>query len=408
MKIALLSFEYPPETGFGGIGSYTWHHARALAQLGHEVHVLAGAVSPTGMRSTEDAGVRVHRFWADGTFMRAAARVGAFRWWWTRQRLQNAWSMSLGLRELLRQHRFDIVEMPECGAEGAWITRWLQNPTVVRLHSPSRLIMPYYDVPRADVLLCSAIEQQALRRATVLTACSRFVAEETRQKLGVSRVCPVISNGLDLDWIDAAVESGDVHARLGLPRRTLTIVFCGRMERRKGIHLCTAIAGTILERYDVALVLAGDDLFGHVNNTLLPALAGRSLKGSLHLTGRLGMTELRQLVRAADIVLLPSLWENCPYACLEAMAMGRAVIAANQGGMPELIENGVNGLLATVDNAPSFIEGLERLIGDASLRAQLGAAARATIEHSHTAVDLARAATRVYEDTIAGRSALTP
>ena len=46
MKIALMSFEYPPETGFGGIGTYTWYQARAMVKLGHEVHVLAGATSP--------------------------------------------------------------------------------------------------------------------------------------------------------------------------------------------------------------------------------------------------------------------------------------------------------------------------------------------------------------------------
>ncbi len=405
MRIALLSFEYPPETGFGGIGTYTWHHARALAQLGHEVHVLAGAVDSTPLRSTDDEGVRVHRFWADGTLMRALAQLGAWRWWWTRQRLQNAWSMYLGLSELLRQHRFDILEMPECGAEGAWITRRLRIPTVVRLHSPSRLIMPYYEVARADLLLCSAVERQAMQRATMLTACSRFVADETRSKLGIRRDCHVISNGLDLDWMDAAVDQVDMHTRLGLPRRALTIVFCGRLERRKGIHLCAEIAASILERFDVTLVFAGDDLFGFAETTLLPALAGRTLKGSLHLTGRLGMSNLRSLVRCADIVLLPSLWENCPYSCLEAMAMARAVVAANQGGMPELIQDGINGLLATVDDAPAFVRCLERLIVDGDLRARLGQAARSTIQQRHCARQLARAATDVYETAIAGQIA---
>ncbi len=47
MRIALLSYEYPPETGFGGIGTYTRTQARALARLGHEVHVIAGATSRT-------------------------------------------------------------------------------------------------------------------------------------------------------------------------------------------------------------------------------------------------------------------------------------------------------------------------------------------------------------------------
>lgn len=405
MKIALLSFEYPPETGFGGIGTYTWYHARALAKLGHEVHVLAGARKPTTLVSSEHDGVRVHRFWADGVAMRTFERLGAFRLWWTRQRLQNAWSMYQGISALHREHRYDVLEMPECGAEGAVVTRLLKVPAVVRLHSPSRLIMQYYDVRRADILCCSAIEQRALERATALTACSRFVAGEVRAKLGVDRDISSITNGLDLEWFDRASCSFDVFRRFELPRRQLMIVFTGRMEHRKGIHLVTEIASSILERFDVTFVLAGDDLFGYVAGTLLPELASRNVRGSIHWLGALGMAEVRQLVRAADIVLLPSLWENCPYSCLEAMAAGRAVLCADQGGMPELIQNGVNGLLAAPGDASSFINRIEELIDDSALRAQLGRAARATVERRHGDTHVARQALNVYQDLVAGRSA---
>ena len=71
MRIALLSYEYPPETGFGGIGTYTWYQARAMAKLGHEVHVLAGSLQANGLSSREEEGVRVHRYRADGRWMRA-------------------------------------------------------------------------------------------------------------------------------------------------------------------------------------------------------------------------------------------------------------------------------------------------------------------------------------------------
>ncbi len=406
MKIALLSFEYPPETGFGGIGTYTWYHARALVKLGHEVHVLAGARTPTALRSSEHDGVRVHRFWADGVAMRSFERLGAFRLWWTRQRLQNAWSMYQGISTLHREHGYDVLEMPECGAEGALVARLLKVPSVVRLHSPSGLIMQDYDVRGADMRLCSVIEKRAVERATALTACSRFVAGEARTRLGVDRDIPVITNGLDLEWFDAASGEFDVCDRFGLPRRRLMIVFIGRMERRKGVHLLTDIVPSILERFDVTFVLAGDDLFGYVADTMLPALASRNLKGSIHWLGALGMTEVRQLVRSADIVLLPSLWENCPYSCLEAMAASRAVVCADQGGMPELIEDGVNGLRAASGDAVSFVRRLERLIEDPALRAQLGRAARTTIERRHCDTHVARQALAVYHGLVAGRSAV--
>jgi len=406
VKIGLLSFEYPPETGFGGIGTYTWHHARALATLGHEVHVLSGALEATPLRSREQDGVRVHRFWAKGAMMRALGSPRAVGLWWTQKRLQNAWSMYHGLTALLREHRLDVVEMPECGAEGALVTSMLQVPTVVRLHSPARLIMPYYDVHRADLLLCSALEQRALNRATVLTACSRFVAREAARELGLNRPISVIPNGLDVQWLEAA-EPQDVHGTFGLPRR-LMVVFAGRMERRKGIQLCTEIASNILERFEVTFVLAGQDLFGYVQETLLPTLASRRLKGSIHWLGALGNSELRPLVRAADIFLLPSLWENCPYACLEAMAAGRAVVAADQGGMTELIQDGVNGLLATPNDATSFTRSIERLIEDPGLRAGLGARARETVRETYGHTRLARLALDVYEGVVSGPRRVAP
>ena len=403
MKIALLSFEYPPETGFGGIGTYTWYHARALVKLGHQVHVLTGAREATPLRTIEHDGICVHRFWADGALMGTFKGLGAFRLWWTRQRLQNAWSMYRGISALHSKHRYDVLEMPECGAEGALVTSLLDVPTVVRLHSPARLIMPYYDVRRADFLLCTAIEHRALKNSTALTACSQFVASEVRSKLLIKRDISVITNGIDLKWIGMA-ESLDVHRAFGLPRRKLMIVFSGRMELRKGIHLCTEIASSLLERFDITFVLAGDDLFGYVTSVLLPKLALQRLKGSIHWLGRLSIAELRPLVGAADIFLSPSLWENCPYSCLEAMAMGCAVVGADQGGMPEIIQHGINGLLAIPDNAPSFVRAIERLIEDPVLRSRLGSAARETIQRNHCDTHVAQQALGVYQDTITGRT----
>ena len=400
LTIALLSFEYPPETGFGGIGTYTWHHARALTALGHTVHVLAGAREATELRSVMDDGVHVHRYWATGWLPRAFDKLGGLKMWWTRQRLQNAWSMYLGLKALHRVHRFDVIEFPECGAEGALVSRLLRIPGVVRLHSPSQLIMGAYDVREADITWCSRIERLGLNGGTAITSCSQFLADEVRERMHVRRPMQVITNGLDLEWFDATSARVDVHAKYGMPRRPLTIVFTGRMERRKGIHLMPEIAASILERFDVTLVLAGADLFGYVADTLLPALADRPLKGSIHWLGALPLPDLRAVVNAADIFLLPSIWENCPYSCLEAMAAGKAIVCANQGGMPELIEHGVNGLLAANEDAQAFVAQLERFIADTELRQRLGQAARERMVAAHAHTHVARQSMDVYRSIL--------
>jgi len=397
MKIALISFEYPSETGFGGIGTYTWYQARALVKLGHEVHVLAGATKPTQLRSEEHDGVRVYRFRSDGYLMHCLQRLDKLKLWWTKNRLENALCMYRGLEVLLREHHYDLVEMPECGAEGLLINHLTRVRTLIKFHSPARLIMHYYDVLRTDIVLCSFLEQLGMRRAMAFSSCSRFLAEEVREKLGITSPIRVIPNGIDLDLFDTT-QQVNFRRQFDLSCDRLVIFFSGRMEPRKGIHLCTEIATAILERYPVALVFAGQDLFHFMSDVLLPYLKTKKLRGSVHYVGKLDLTNVRSALRQVDILLLPSLWENCPYACLEAMAAGCAIVSSDQGGMPELIQDGQNGLLAHSGDTASFIAKLEQLIEDQAMRERLGIAARQTIEQSFTDVYIARLSSDYYHE----------
>lgn len=151
------------------------------------------------------------------------------------------------------------------------------------------------------------------------------------------------------------------------------------MEHRKGIHLCKKIAAAMLERHKVAFIFAGQDPFLYMSDTLLPYINSISCKGSIHYLGKLDRMESHSCLGQSDIFLIPSLWENCPYACLEAMAAGRAIVSSNQGGLPELIQDGANGLLAQSSDPASYIAKLEQLLEDKGLRERLGVVAHETV-----------------------------
>jgi glycosyltransferase involved in cell wall biosynthesis len=168
------------------------------------------------------------------------------------------------------------------------------------------------------------------------------------------------------------------------------------MEPRKGIELCPEIVGTILERHDVAFAFAGRDLFGYMADTLLPRVKARTLRGSIHYLGELDLATVRACLHEADIFFLPSLWENCPYSCIEAMAAGRAIVCSDQGGMPELVQHEATGLLARSGDAGSYVVQLERMIADQALRQRLGDAARRTVETSLTDVRIAERSVACY------------
>jgi glycosyltransferase involved in cell wall biosynthesis len=225
------------------------------------------------------------------------------------------------------------------------------------------------------------------------------MARDARDKLGIRRPVKVIPNGIDLDLFDRAAQV-DIRRKFDLPRDRLMIFFSGRMERRKGIHLCKEIAASVLKRYEVAFVFAGQDLFNYMANEILPYLGGEKLRGSIHYLGRLDLTDIRSLLSQTDIFLIPSLWENCPYSCLEAMAAGRAIVSTDQGGMPELIRDGQNGLLASTGDPTTFISCLERLIEDRPLRERLGSAARRTIEELYSDTRIARMSIDYYRECL--------
>ncbi|MEM7203335.1 MAG: glycosyltransferase family 4 protein [Planctomycetota bacterium] len=399
MNLALLSFEYPPETGYGGIGTYSYYQARALAKLGHRVHVIAGSVE-NGIYHSEHEGVRVTRIKRDGWLQHLLGNAKQKRCGWFANRVETAHGAYEALVHLLDKEHFDIVEMPECGADGMVVTTLLQVPTAIKYHSPARLIMDIYDVPRMDRELTAFAEQVAINQVDVHTSCSKFVADEVAAKMGVRDPIHVVPNGIDLELFDRD-EGIDPHERFGVPKDGVTIFFANRMEERKGVHLVGAMALAILQKYPHAhFVLAGRDLFGYLEGRVLPAIRDRGLADRFHYLGGLDLPSVRAILKVVDIFLIPSLWENCPYSCLEAMTAGRAIVSSDCGGMPELIVDGVTGLLAQSGDAASYVSALEQVIEDSALRERLGGAARRMVEERLSDVSIAALAVETYQRSL--------
>lgn len=396
MRIAILSFEYPPETGFGGIGTYAYYQARALAKNGHDVHVFAGSTKP-GVFHSEHEGVKVTRCKREGVFHGMLDNARKARAWW----FQNRVTTSVDAFEVLQKEHsrkpFDFVESPECGADAMVSTTLLSIPTAVRFHSPAALIMNIYDTPKIDRVLTTFAEQLGINQAQVLTSCSQFLADEVIAKMGEQDPIHVIPNGIDVPLFDRD-EGIDVHAKFGLPKDKKLIFFANRMEERKGIHIVQKmVEGTLAKYQDIAFVFAGRDLFGYMEKRILPWVKDRQLQSRFFYLGQLGLPEVRACLKKSSIFLIPSLWENCPYSCLEAMTAGRAIVSSDCGGMPELIDHERTGLLARNGDPESFVQALTRMIEDDQLRARCGAAARAEVEKRLTDVVIAKRSTDIYQ-----------
>jgi glycosyltransferase involved in cell wall biosynthesis len=168
----------------------------------------------------------------------------------------------------------------------------------------------------------------------------------------------------------------------GFPEPGPVVAFSGRLEIRKGPQvLVEAMRAVWDDAPDVQLALFGLDCewgTGRMSDHLR-ALAG-PYAGRLHLLGPRPPGELWRGLAAADVVALPSHWENFALAALEALAIGCPIVATTGSGFEEFMEDGRNALLVPPRDSAALGQALGRLLADADLRAGLGRGAREVAE----------------------------
>jgi glycosyltransferase involved in cell wall biosynthesis len=162
----------------------------------------------------------------------------------------------------------------------------------------------------------------------------------------------------------------ELRRRLGIDRPTL--VFAGRLVAAKNLQLAVA---ALARAPEVRLVIIGD---GPERPGLDEVIADAGLRDRIVLKSSLPRSEVMEWMRAADGLLLSSAWENFPHVAVEALAVGTPVVATAVGGVPEVIESGVNGILVPPGDDGALGQAMLELATDAALWARLSDGAAAT------------------------------
>ncbi len=185
-------------------------------------------------------------------------------------------------------------------------------------------------------------------------------------------------------WVSSAMHNPNVvcianpmpmHPEPAVARRRNVLLFLGRLERAKGVFdLVDALVELRATHPDVRLVLAGDDVDG-----LGRYAEERGVADAVHLAGWVGPEQKRALLDSAAVFVLPSYAEGSPISLLEAMAAGLPSVATAVGGIPDVVADGVNGMLVEPGDVAMLARVLRKLLDDRMLRARLGTAARETV-----------------------------
>ena len=401
MKIAFISHEYPPDTAKGGIATYVYQASRLLHNRGHTVEVFSCSTYRQGM-FCED-GVNCHRI------------VSA-----------NAAEFYIQIGKIFAERhaiiQFDVIEGAEFDTP-AWgaIECVPDIPLVVKLHTP-RFLAQKINRGQIDPVIKVLLTLNLIRKG--LNPIKFWIYDVTtdieRQHALDADGLVILTNsinqlvvkpwGLDPSKIDYIpnpyIPSQEL---LNIPAATNTgkVTFIGRLEARKGvIDFAKAIPLILRHHPNAKFRFVGKTgrapKFRMTMKEHLQRLLANHLDSVEFIDG-VSLEEIPQILCGTDICVFPSIWENFPNVCLEAMAAARGIVGSCAGGMMEMLANGAVGKLAPPSSPKSIAEATIDLLSHPEQRIQMRLLARKRLLEEYNAERVGEMLERSYEKAIRRR-----
>lgn len=384
MHIALMSYEYPPDTAFGGIGTYTQQTARILSANGHSVEVFAASARSAGHDVSNSLRVNLVGELDRDAFAAKAAKA-------------------FGDRHAVRA--FDVVESPEFNADGREVLRiYPEVPHVVKMHTPKELIR---ELSCCRLTARGWLRKRTSRIPTLAGAIRRgrrlltrkrsnyvdpFESKAEQIERDYVRQCDFVvspSKAL-LDWsisrwsVDSQnsmvvpnpyVPQSKLLSLRARKSERVVVGFVGRLEYRKGVaDLVDAIPQILEAEPETRFRFVGRPLPHPGTLEPFDVFVGRKLrhfKDHICMVGGCPLEQMPCEYSLLDICVFPSIWENFPNVCLEAMSAGKPVVASRAGGMAEMLDAG-GGLLVAPRSPEELAEAVIQMIRSPELRLAAG------------------------------------
>jgi phosphatidylinositol alpha-mannosyltransferase len=339
LKVGIVSpYGYPHP---GGVNEHVRHTYQAMRRLGHDVWIITSKYGRE--RESEGHIIRL----GTGYAFPANGSMG---------RLTLSWRFKERARELLAEHRFDILHFHEPFVPFLSPTVLDQSDTVnvATFHAFGGFSPSYWVGKRFAGRLAHLLHG----RIAVSGAARHFI---TRYFPGDYRIIP---NGVDLDRF------ADAEPFEELRDGTLNILFVGRFEDRKGlIHLLQAYHRLRKRHVDARLLVIGSGPKAREYRRFVGLRGVRDVEW----LGRVPDDDKARYFASADIFCSPATGqESFGIVLLEAMAAGVPIVASDIHGYKNVVQRGVQGLLVEPKNHRALAAALYKLAGDADLRHRMG------------------------------------
>lgn len=293
------------------------------------------------------------------------------------------------IKTLLKEEQIDLIHVHGTRANMniVWAARQCKIPIVYTVHGWS--FHPDQSFLIRNVRIAA---ESLLTRWADLTITVSKSNHTTGQQLIPGFQSKIIYYGIDTSRFRRDQPFKDVRASYGIPADHTLVIFMARMTLQKDPITMIEAFKYIADRYqDITLLLIGQ---GELDEPVTAAIERNELQGRVIRDGfRLDVPDV---LNAGDIYCLPSLWEGQPIGLIEAMAIGKAVIATHVDGSKELVKDGFNGLLIDPQQPQQLAAAIEQLHTDTRLRKKVAEQAYITIKERYDGASMARQVEEVY------------
>lgn len=357
MRIAFITPEFVTEPSYsGGLANYLGRVTVALARQNHDVHVFTRSKQAG---QVDFQGVTVHQvlpLWDRHMMLDHVDPLVPRVLYNPYQDLKAAWCLKKCWKTVHQEKAFDLVQVANVMAVGLFFRGERSVPIVTRLSS----YRPFWDRAAGikETLGVKArwyMERLAITGCRHLYAPTYFVAKQVEKGYGIDRV----------DVLETPFFSEEAVLDTALFEQKLAgkdyILYFGRMTQMKGVHILAQALPKVLDQYPqiVAVFVGGEGIapdgrtMQHYVAEQLKAFHDRTLfiKSIRH-------DKLYPIVKEATAIVLPSLIDNLPNTCLEAMGLGKVVVATTGSCFEQLIEHELSGILVEPNDSDSLAEGI--------------------------------------------------